>query len=127
MMYHVDIVNNGDSQFKVKSNDYELMIDTKGNGITPPDALLASLGTCVGVYLHKYAQGAKVELKQFSISVDAEFTKEPPYCFREIKVNINLKGVVLEEQRKEALLRFIKNCPVHNTLKADPAVIIKIS
>ncbi len=126
-MYHVDIVNNGDSQFKVKSNNYELVVDTRGSGITPPDALLASLGTCVGVYLRKYAEGARIELKQFSISVDAEFTKEPPYCFKQINVFVDLKGLELEEKRKEALLRFIKNCPIHNTLKADPAVNIKIS
>ncbi len=126
-MYHVDILNNGDSQFEVKSNDYEFVVDTKGNGITPPDALLASLGTCVGVYLRKYAEGVKINLKQFSISVDAEFSKEPPYCFGQINVKVDLKGFKLEENRKEALLRFIKNCPVHNTLKADPLVEIEVS
>ncbi|MBU0503239.1 MAG: OsmC family protein [Candidatus Omnitrophota bacterium] len=126
-MYHVDIINSGDSAFKVKSNDYEFVVDTKGNGITPPDALLASLGTCVGVYLRKYAEGARIELKQLSISADAEFTKEPPYCFKQINVLVDFKGTKLEENRKEGLLRFIKNCPVHNTLKADPIVDIKIS
>lgn len=126
-MYHVGILNNGDSQFEVKSNDYEFVVDTKGNGITPPDALLASLGTCVGVYLRKYAEGVKINLKQFSISVDAEFSKEPPYCFRQINVKVDLKGFKLEENRKEALLRFIKNCPVRNTLKADPLVEIEVS
>jgi putative redox protein len=126
-MYHVDIINSGDSTFKVKSNDYELVVDTKGNGITPPDALLASLGTCIGVYLRKYAEGARIDLKQFSISVDAEFSKEPPYCFRQINVKVDLKGLKLEENRKEGLLRFIKNCPVHNTLKVDPLVEIEVS
>jgi putative redox protein len=126
-MYHVDIMNSGDSAFKVKSDDYEFVVDTRGGGITPPDALLASLGTCVGVYVRKYTEGVKINLTQFSISVDAEFSKEPPYCFRQINVLVDLKGFKLEENRKEAFLRFIKNCPVHNTLKADPVVDIKIS
>lgn len=49
-MYHVDIENNADSSFTVKSRDYEFIIDTKGKGITPPDTLLASIGSCIGVY-----------------------------------------------------------------------------
>ena len=34
-MYHVDIVNSGDSSFKVQSKDYEFFVDTKGKGVTP--------------------------------------------------------------------------------------------
>ena len=52
-MYHVDMTNTGDYFFKVKSKDYEFSVDIKGKGITPPDALLASLGSCVGVYVRK--------------------------------------------------------------------------
>lgn len=50
-MYNVNITNNGDYLFNVKSKDYEFNVDVKGKGITPPDTLLASLGTCVGVYV----------------------------------------------------------------------------
>ncbi|MBU1090571.1 MAG: OsmC family protein [Candidatus Omnitrophica bacterium] len=57
-MYHVDIVNTGEYAFKVKAKDYEFVMDPRGKGVTPPDALLASLGTCIGVYLRKYAEGA---------------------------------------------------------------------
>ena len=53
-MYHVDIANAGDYSFSVKSKDYEFIVDVKGKGISPPDTLLASIGTCIGVYLRKY-------------------------------------------------------------------------
>jgi len=125
-MYHVDITNTGDYSFKVKSKDYELLVDTKGKGMTPPDTLLASLGTCVGVYLRKYAEGAKVTLPEFRISVDADFSKEEPVCFRKINVKIDLKGAQLDERRLKAMREFLKNCPVHNTLKQNPAVEIEI-
>jgi putative redox protein len=125
-MYHIDIVNTGDTLFKVRSKDYEFVVDTKGKGITPPDTLLASLGTCIGVYIRKYMEGARLEIKEFIISVEAEFSQEAPVCFKEIKVAVDLKGTKLEEGRKKALAEFIKNCPVHNTLKINPHIEVQL-
>ena len=125
-MYRVDITNAGDYSFKVKSKDYEFIVDTKGKGITPPDALLASLGTCVGVYLRKYTEGAKLALPEFNVSVDADFSKETPVCFRRININVDLKGTQLDDRRLKAMQEFVKNCPVHNTIKNNPEVEIKI-
>jgi uncharacterized OsmC-like protein len=125
-MYHVDIANAGDYLFRVKSEGYEFMVDTKGNGVTPPDALLASIGTCIGVYLRKYAEGAKLALPEFTISVDADFSKEHPVCFRKISVKVDLKGAKPDEHRLNAMREFVKNCPVHNTLKQNPEVTITL-
>ena len=124
-MYRVDIANNGDYAFQVKSKDYEFIVDIKGNGVTPPDTLLASLGTCIGVYLRKYAEGAKLDLPGFGISVQSEFSKENPICFRKIEVVIDLKGVKFDERRIKAMQEFIENCPVHRTLQQNPKVEIK--
>lgn len=125
-MYRVDITNTGDYSFKVKSRDGEFIVDIKGKGITPPDTLLASLGTCVGVYMRKYIEGAKLGLTEFSITVEADFSKDAPVCFRKINVDVDLKGVKLDERRLTAMHEFIKNCPVHNTLKNNPEVEIRI-
>lgn len=125
-MYHVDITNAGDYTFKVKAKDYEFMVDVLGQGITPPDTFLAGLGTCIGVYLRKYAEGAKLLLPEFSISVEAEFSKEAPVHFRKINVNVDLKGAQLDDRRLKAVHEFVKNCPVHNTIKNNPEVEIKI-
>ena len=125
-MYRVEIVNRGDTVFNVSSGDSEFIIDTKGKGVTPLDALLAGLGSCMGVYIRKYIEGAKLELKEFVITTEAEFSNEKPVCFRSINVSIDLKGVKLGGQRQKALIEFIKNCPVHNTLKSGPFIEIKI-
>jgi len=125
-MYQVEVIHQKDYTFEVKSKDYQFIVDIKGNGITPPDTLLASLGSCVGVYVRKYAEGAKLGIENFSINVTAEFSKESLACFREIKVSLDLKGVQLDERRRKALLEFIKNCPVHHTLEANPAIEIEI-
>lgn len=125
-MYKVEVSNEGAFKFNVRSGDYEFLIDTPGKGITPPDALLASVGSCIGVYIRKYADGAKLAIKDFTISVEADLGKESPYYFRRIDVAIDLKGAELDERRKKAMLEFIRNCPVHNTLKNSPDVNIAL-
>ena len=125
-MYKVEISNKGDTVFEIRSKDYEFRIDTHGKGITPPDTLLASLGSCMGVYIRKYAEGAKLDLGNFKIIVEADFDTEKPYRFQNIKAVISLGGAILDDRRKAALLAFIKNCPVHNTLKADPNIEVTI-
>ncbi|MEE8317652.1 MAG: OsmC family protein [Candidatus Omnitrophota bacterium] len=125
-MYRVDISSKGASGFIVRSNGNELNIDIKGTAISPPSVLLASVGSCMGVYIRKYAQGAGLDLKDFDIKVEADFVKEPQVHFKDINVSIDLKGLDLDERRKKALLGFIKNCPVHNTLKSNPDINIKI-
>lgn len=123
-MYKVDISSKGDYLFNVKSKDYEFAIDIKGKGVTPPDALLASIGSCIGVYIRKYAEGARLDIRDVDISVQAEFTKEAPVRFSRIDVLIDLKGADIDDRRKAALLEFIKNCPVHNTVKNNPETVV---
>lgn len=126
-MYKIDVTHSKDLTFKVKSGGYELLVDAKGQGgMGPLDVLLSSLGTCMGVYIRKYAEGAKLNLEGFNIAVSAELSKEQLMCFRKINVEIDFKNNQIDERRKAALLAFIKNCPVHNTLKANPEVEIKL-
>lgn len=127
-MYRVEVANSGGYSFAVQSGDHRFSLDMKGEkGITPPDALLASLGSCIGVYIRKYAEGAKLTLSEFNIEAHAELSQESPRCFKKIEISIDLKGNKLEERRLKSLLEFIRNCPVHNTLKANPEVEIKIN
>ena len=127
-MYRVEISSSARQSFHVKSKGHEFTIDSKGEeGITPPDVLLASLASCVGVYIRKYIEGAKLEISQFSVSAEADFSSEAPICFKKINVSVDLKGVKLDERRLKAMSEFIKKCPIHNTLKNDPEVDIKIS
>ena len=125
-MYHVDVSNAGDTVFTVKSKDYEFVVDTHGKGITPPDTLLASLGSCIGVYVRKYCEGVKLAIGPFTVSLDAELSKDAPVCFRKIDAVIDFGDTVIDERRKKALLEFIKNCPVHNTLAFHPEVGVRI-
>jgi uncharacterized OsmC-like protein len=127
-MYKAGIKHLKDYSFSVKSCGQEFIIDAKGEvGITPPDTLLAALASCIGVYIRKYSEGSKLGLDNFEVWAEAEFPKDPPMSFKEINIFIDLKGIKLDERRVKALLEFVKNCPVHNTLEGAPAVKIRLA
>ena len=114
-MYKIEVTHNQDLAFSVKAGESEFIVDAKGKGLTPLDALLAGLGSCVGVFICKYAQGSKQTIENFKVNVSAELSKESPLSFRQINVDIDLKSCIIDERRQKALLEFIKNCPAHNT------------
>lgn len=126
-MYRAEIRNHGSSKFTVKTKDCEFAVDIKGEGCTPPDTLLASLGSCIGVYIRKYAEGSKIAIPEFTVTTEGELSKESPVSFRLINVSVDLKGAVLDDRRKKALLSFIENCPIHNTLKHAPEIKINLN
>lgn len=125
-MYRIEVVHNQEMAFSVKAGESEFTVDAKGKGLIPLDALLAGLGTCVGVYIRKYAEGSKLDLQNFKVNVTAELSREPVLCFKQISVEIDLKSRLIDERRQKSLLEFIKNCPVHNTLKAGPSIEFKL-
>jgi uncharacterized OsmC-like protein len=126
-MYKVKVVCENITEFRVKTENYEFKIDSEGkNGITPPDTLLAALGSCIGVYIRKYIMNTNLEIKDFEIVLSADFSIEKPIRFRAINAVIDLKGIKLDELRTNSLLSFIRNCPVHNTLKVSPSIEAKI-
>ncbi|MCK9430898.1 MAG: OsmC family protein [Candidatus Omnitrophica bacterium] len=125
-MYKVEVTHNQDLSFSVKAGESEFEVDAKGKGLTPLDAFLSGLGSCIGVYIRKYAEGSKLKLENFKVNVSAELSREPKLFFQQISVEIDLKPCLMDERRQKALLEFIKNCPVHNTLKSNPEIEFKL-
>lgn len=130
-MYEVDVFYNASLKYTVKSLNYRVNIDFPKpdgsiDGITPLALLLASLGSCVAVYLERYLKGANKKFDTFSIKVNSDICQESPHYLKSIDVKIELEGLDLDKRRKEALLEFLRNCPVHNTLMNKPLVTIKI-
>jgi putative redox protein len=132
-VYQVEITHDQGMFFTVRAPGGELAVDARpkdkmdggARGFNPLELLLSGLGSCVGAYVRKYAEGAKLDLGNFKIRVEAELA-EAPVSFRSISVSIDLGGISFDERRKKALLEFVRNCPVHNTLKGNPLVEVKL-
>ena len=125
-MYKVEVSAKEGYRFEARSKDAVIVVDAKAGGMTPPGALLASLGSCIGVYLRKYAEGAKLPVGEFTVTVEGDLGSQAPYYFRKISAKVDLKGVSFDEKRLKAITEFIKNCPVHNTLKNNPEIVVEI-
>ena len=126
-MYHVDVSCKEGSVFNVTSGAAKMTVDLTEKNFGPLPTLLAALGSCVGVFLRRYAEDMKLPIKEFSVSVDAELVKAPQMIFKEISVSIDLKGAQIDEAKKEGLIRFVQHCPVGNTLRGTPAVNVKLN
>jgi putative redox protein len=124
-MYQVDILNKQGNLFEIKAGKNVLVIEPLSENLSPGEALLASLGSCIGFYTRKYLDNAKIPVQGFSLRLEADFS-DAPMRFKEIKVVLDLKDTPLEPARRESLLKFVRNCPIHNTLKSDPSIEVEI-
>ncbi len=125
-MYTVEISNTRGNVFEVKARENKFIIEPSSDNLSPGETLLASLGSCVGLFTRRYLDNAKIVSTGFSLKLEAEFSKESPVRFKQIKVYLDLKGIQFDPRRKNALLEFIKNCPVGNTLRGNPDIEIEL-
>ena len=82
-------------------------------GMTPPEFLLVSLGTCAGFYAAQYLKTRSLPVDGLRIKVTAEKATEPA---RLGHFQIEVTGPQLDPQHQAGILRAVKLCLVHNTL-----------
>jgi len=113
-------------KFIAQAGNHQLVIDQpkdkSGNdeGMNPLEIFLVSLAACAGVYARSYCKNAQIDTKDLKISVTSELSQDNPRRFKDIQVKIILGQDIGE--RAKALLSFVRNCPVHNTLAGKPEV-----
>jgi putative redox protein len=96
--------------------------DNGGNdtGMTPPELLLASLGSCAAFYAAEYLRTRKLAENGVSVSVSAEKLKGPA---RLGNFQIRVKSpVVLTDEQREAMARSIEHCLIKSTLLNPPTI-----
>lgn len=106
-------------QIKTSPSETTLLIDKPKEGYLPqgPNPLelfLSALGGCIGVYAKMYLLRHQIIFKELNIKVAAELSKESPIQLINLRVNVYTDAQLGE--KRDIFLRFIKNCPVHNTI-----------
>jgi uncharacterized OsmC-like protein len=92
-------------------------------GPTPPELLLASLGTCAGHYAAEYLRARSLPTDGLQVYVSAE-KGGPPARLVSFRIQVNVPGI--NERHREGLLRAVKACLIHNTLTVPPALDVVI-
>lgn len=88
-------------------------------GMTPPEFLLASLGTCAGYYAVQYLKGRSLPTDGLDIRVTAEKAAQPARL-GSFLIEVSMPG--LEQSHIEGLDRAVKACLIHNTLLHPPKI-----
>ena len=96
------------------------------SGFSPTEALLLSLGACMGIdvviILEKMRLGLKglKGLEGLSITVEGERVAEPPRYFHRMRLRFRIRGDVPRDKAERAVkLSFEKYCSVFHTLRND--------
>jgi len=113
-------------KFEVNARRHRIVCDqppeNKGTdeGMTPPELMLASLGTCAGYYAAEYLRARSLPTTGLKVRVSAEKLFKPARLdsFR-IEVTI---PAGLGPQHEEGVMRAVKLCLIHNTLLSSPKI-----
>jgi putative redox protein len=120
----------GAVQFEIHARQHTISCDQPlenggyDEGMTPPELLLASLGSCAGFYAAQYLRRYKLATEGTRVRVTAEKLKDPARVdnFR-IEIDTPLE---LTEQHRAGVERAVHHCLIHNTLLHPPQMTIEV-
>ena len=126
----VEIIHLGNVKFEAVARGHRVITDQPpanggaDEGMTPPEFLLVSLGTCAGFYAAEYLKTRSLPAEGLRIKVTAGKAKQPARLDRFL-IEVNAPG--LEPQHQAGILRAVKSCLIHNTLLNRPALDIVLN
>ena len=92
-------------------------------GMTPPEFMLASLGTCAGYYAAEYLRTRNLPADDLEVHISAEKATGPA---RLASFHIDVLVPELDAVHQAGVLRAVKACLIHNTLLHTPAIEIAL-
>ena len=119
------IQHRGDVKFEASTRGHRVICDQpSGNGgsdsgMTPPEYMLVSLGTCAGFYAAQYLKARSLAPHGLEVKVSAEKAAQPARL-GQFRIEVILPG--LDAQHQAGVLRAVKACLIHNTLIHAPAI-----
>jgi len=121
----VKVQHLGNVKFEATARGHRVVCDQPpdnggaDSGMTPPEFLLVSLGTCAGFYAAQYLKLHKLPEEGLEVHVSAEKAKAPARLGT-FRIEVIAPG--LDERHTEGVLRAVRACLVHNTLLNAPAI-----
>ena len=128
-------------KFSIQSRTHTILCDQpaenggEDTGMTPPELLLASLGSCAAFYAAQYLKIHGLAESGVEGSVTAEKLKSParlgnfqiqPARLGNFKIRV-ASPVSLTEEQREGMMRAVHHCLVHNTLLSPPEIAIELT
>ena len=128
MQVHVQQLEN--VKFAIHARNHTVICDQPADncgtdeGMTPPELMLASLGSCAAFYALQYLKARNLTSNGVQVTVNAEKLKNPARLGNfQIEVEC---PVPLTEEQQRAMVRSVHSCLIHNTLMSVPEIAIEL-
>jgi uncharacterized OsmC-like protein len=126
----IQVEHLGAVQFEIKARQHTIVSDQPvesggfDEGMTPPELLLASLGSCAAFYAAQYLRKHDIASEGTIVRVTAEKAKDPARLdnFR-IALDIPCE---LSPSDLEGIEQSVHHCLIHNTLLQRPKISVEI-
>lgn len=117
-------------KFSVETRHHTIVCDQPldnggtDQGMTPPELMLGSLGSCAAFYAAQYLKSRGLAESGVEVSVTAEKLKAPARLGN-FKIDVTCP-VELTPEQDQAMLNSVRHCLIHNTLLAPPEIEINL-
>jgi uncharacterized OsmC-like protein len=118
-------------KFAIHSRSHTIVCDQPAEnggedaGMTPPEFLLASLGSCAAFYAVQYLKTRNLATSGVEVTVTADKLKAPARLGN-FRIQV-VCPVSLTAEQNEGLMRSVHHCLVHNTLLSIPEIAIELT
>jgi uncharacterized OsmC-like protein len=129
-MIEVNVEHLGAVKFEVKARKHTILCDQPPeNGgldeaMTPPELLLAALGTCAGFYAAQYLKKFNLSTEGIRVRVTAEKEKGPARVDN-FRIEVEM-AAELNDEHRAGVERSVHHCLIHNTLLNPPKIALEI-
>jgi len=120
----------GEMQFEIRARGHTIVSDQPAEnggydeGMTPPELLLASLGSCAGFYAAQYLRKKSLAHEGTRVNVTAQKASGPARL-SEFRIEV-IVPVELSEADRAGVEEAVHHCLIHNTLLQPPKIEIGI-
>ena len=127
----VTVEHLGSVQFEIRARGHFIASDQPiesggfDEGMTPPEFLLAALGSCAGFYAAQYLRKHKLAMEGTRVRVTSEKVKDPVPRMTNFVLEID-SPVELTDKHRAGVHQAVEHCLVHNTLLHTPKITLKI-
>ena len=121
----------GSVQFEIKARQHSMVSDQPAEnggfdeGMTPPELMLASLGSCAGFYAAQYLKKHKLATEGTRVRVTAQKLTNPARLGN-FMIDVELPAD-FGEQHKKGVENAVHHCLIHNTLLNPPQISLQVN
>jgi len=118
-------------QFEANARGHQVVCDQPLDnggadaGMSPPEFLLASLGTCAAFYAAQYLRARSLPADGLQVRVSAEKAMGPARLAA-FHIEVRAPGLA-DDKHREGALRAVKACLIHNTLLQPSTIDIALN